>query len=89
MTAPESLPSPADALDALAGQLSTRNVSCTLAPSRAAGEPVLEASSRRWENCGRIRCTSGWYWWEWAERIGPVTDPARAADLIAGALGAR
>jgi hypothetical protein len=87
MTAPESPPSPADALEALAGHLSARNVSCTLAPSRPDGEPVLEASNRRrWNACERIRCTSGWYWWESAERIAPVTDPPGAADVIAQAL---
>ena len=31
---------------------------------------------------------AGWsYWWPWVQRIGPVTDPAKAAGIIADELG--
>lgn len=31
----------------------------------------------------------GWYWWPWAERLAPVTDPATAAARITRVLRAR
>jgi hypothetical protein len=37
------------------------------------------------------RCQDGswWFWWSWAERIAPGTDPGRAADRIEHVLAAQ
>jgi hypothetical protein len=29
---------------------------------------------------------AGWYWWPWAERIAPASDPLAAAYLVTAAL---
>ena len=78
---------PAAALEALAGQLATRGVTCRLAPSRYE-TPVLEASNPgKWNSCGLVVCASGCFRWRWGgEAIGPAADPPRAADVIARAL---
>jgi hypothetical protein len=34
----------------------------------------------------RIYARNGWYWWSWAERIGPVADSATVATTIAKVL---
>ncbi|HEX2312774.1 MAG TPA: hypothetical protein VHJ17_03525 [Thermomonospora sp.] len=56
------------------------------------GTPRLEVLDRSDPaRCGTILCPAGderWFWWTWADRIAPVTDLERAADLVDRALSA-
>ncbi|ACY98186.1 MULTISPECIES: hypothetical protein [Thermomonospora] len=54
-----------------------------------AGIPRLDVLNRTDpERHGTVLCERGaheeerWFWWSWADRIAPVTDLRRAADLI-------
>jgi hypothetical protein len=73
-------------LEKLAAELDSQTYAVNLvAPVN--GRPHLRitnrAAARLTEN---VYCDGDFYWWGWAERIGPVTDVAAAAGIIARVL---
>jgi Golgi phosphoprotein 3 (GPP34) len=48
--------------------------------------PRLTVTRRSVGVAESVYTEAGWYWWSWAERIGPVTDPAGAAVQVAALL---
>jgi len=75
---------PQVALEALARHLDLRHLTITR-PS--ASRPCLRVTSRAAARLAEdIYAGRGWYWWSWAERISPVTQPAAAAAKIAQVL---
>ncbi len=76
-------------LEKLAAEISDRQYSARLVanPGR---HPRLRVTNRIAAQLTEdIYCGGDFYWWGWAERIGPVADVAAAAAVIARVLAAR
>ena len=79
-------PDPQAALETLAAALDPSQF--TIVTQRTGTRParlrvVSRAASRLTED---IYAGRGYYWWSWAERISPTTDPAAAAAKITQVL---
>lgn len=92
---PESAPPEAcaDWLDRLGPALAARGLTASLVtpagrvPSLRIVNPAAPALAEDvFAGCGEDG--SWWFWWSWAERIGPASDLDQAAALIAHVLAA-
>jgi hypothetical protein len=77
---------PRAALVALAAALDPRDFTTTLT-SRPGRSPCLSVASRHAQIGDDICADHRAYYWSWAERIAPVTDPQAAARKISSVLG--
>lgn len=77
------------ALEKLAAELGARSYTTRLLttegqtsakPSLQVTNPIATALTET------VYADSGWYWWSWAERIGPIADLSKVADAIARVL---
>lgn len=50
--------------------------------------PHLAVAHRELRLTEGIYAQDGWYWWGWAERIAPITDPDTAARKVTSRLRA-
>jgi hypothetical protein len=81
------MPTPAGhaALVALAAALDPRDFATTL--TAPPGRPArLSVTSRHAAIGDDIYAENQAYWWSWAERVGPLGDPAAAARKISSVL---
>ena len=74
----------AKALAALAAEIRRRG--CRATVQHKLLPPVLVV--RRWRTDTRVTVACGSYWWQPGGPIGPVTCPARAADIIVAGIDA-
>lgn len=79
-------------LDKLAEELTHRGLEAWLMtpPGRVPSVYVVNPAARALEdNVYAVRGTDGlwWFWWSWAERIGPAEDPDAAAEAVLRVLG--
>jgi hypothetical protein len=79
-------PDPQADLEKLAAELDSQTYTTTLiAPVN--GRPHLRIANRdAAQLTENVYCDGDFYWWGWAERIGPVTDVAAVAQIIARVL---
>jgi hypothetical protein len=79
-------PDPQADLEKLAAELDSNTYTATLvAPVN--GRPHLHIANRASvQLTENVYCDGDFYWWGWAERIGPVADPAAVAGVIARVL---
>jgi hypothetical protein len=78
------------ALPRLSGELTARGYRATLITCGGRWRPSLVVSNPEAAiRTSEIIAESEWYWWPGARRLCEVTDPARAARLIAHALHMR
>ena len=82
---PGDLPASRAALVALAAALDPRVFATTLT-SRPGRRPCLSVTSRHAQIGDDIGADHRAYYWSWAERIGPVTDPQAAARKVSAVL---
>jgi hypothetical protein len=85
-TAHSDIPAPRAALVALAAALDPREFAVTLTnrPSRVS----LSVTSRHAAIGDDITADHRAYYWSWAERIGPLSDPQAAARRVSSVLRA-
>jgi hypothetical protein len=77
------------ALEKLAAELGARRYTTRLLPTggQASAKPSLQVTNPLAEALTETVCADGgWYWWSWAERIGPITDVSKVADAIGRVL---
>ena len=79
-------------LDVLAAHIHARGWTAYINPATGRAPSLFVQDPNDHTACGDIMATPGnttgqwWYWFSWAERIGPVHAPAAAADAIIAAL---
>ena len=54
--------------------------------TRRGTRPCLTVTRRGTDVAESVYVEADWFWWSWAERIGPAADPAGAAGQIAALL---
>lgn len=80
-------------VEALAGELSRRGFATTVTTSGAQRHPSVRVANKKvtrlWEDIYAAPADGEWFfWWSWADRIGPITDLETAAQAIAYVLNA-
>jgi hypothetical protein len=79
-------------LDVLAAHMQAHGWTACINPPAGRPSSLFVQDPHDHTACGDIMATPGnttgdwWYWFSWAERIGPVHAPAAAADTIIAAL---
>lgn len=79
---------PAAALGRLAAELTARGYRTPVLtphgrpPSLTVSNPAVPRMAET------VMAEGGWFWWPWADRIGPVSDVRAAADRVARVLRA-
>ena len=84
---PRDTPAPRAALVALAAALDPREFAATLT-TRPGRQACLSVVSRHAQIGDDISADHRAYYWSWAERIAPLTDPHAAARKISAVLRA-
>jgi len=78
----------ASALEALAGELGRRGYDAKLI-SPEGREPWLAVRNPRVPMLAEtVMAHADWFWWPWADRIGPADDVPAAADRVVRVLSA-
>jgi hypothetical protein len=73
-------------LEKLAAELDGKTYAVSLV-APASGRPHLRIANRAaGQLTENVYCDGDFYWWGWAERIGPVADVTAVAQLIARVL---
>ena len=78
-------------VEALAHELSRRGFATTVTASGAQRHSSVRVANKKvtrmWEEVYVAPADGGWFfWWSWADRIGPIGDIAAAAAAIAYVL---
>ncbi len=82
-------PDPSAALTTLADAIDPSNFTITSIAKPGRPPRLRIASKHAAQLAEDIYAGRGYFWWSWAERISPLTDPASAAAKIARVLHTR
>jgi organic radical activating enzyme len=78
---------PVAGLEKLAAELDSSVYAASIVTGSGGEPPYLKVTCRNAPILGeRIFAQHGYFWWSWAERIAPVTDPATVAAAVARVL---